>query len=48
MIHFLSANEGNDSDTPRRECNYRELSGGNDCAERARPELRTDVLARIF
>jgi hypothetical protein len=43
-----SANEGNDSDTPRRECDDRVLSGEDECAARAWPELRTHVVARIF
>jgi hypothetical protein len=47
-IHYPSANEGNDSDTPRRECDDRVSSGENECATTARPELRTNVVARIF
>jgi hypothetical protein len=43
-----SANEGNGSDTPRRECDDRVLSGGNECAARAWPELRTNVVAGIL
>jgi hypothetical protein len=45
---YLSANEGNDSDTPRRECDDRLLSGENARASRAWPELGTSVVARIF
>jgi hypothetical protein len=48
-IYHPSANEGKyDSDTPRRECDDRVLSGENECAEMAWPELRTNVMAHIF
>jgi hypothetical protein len=42
------SNEGNVSSTPRHECDDRVLSGENECAARAWPELRTNVVARIF
>jgi hypothetical protein len=46
--YYRSANEGNVSDTPRLECADRVLSELNECAARAWPKIRTNVVARIF
>jgi hypothetical protein len=47
-MHCPSDNEGNVSDTPRRECNDRVLSEWKEGATMARPEVRTNVLGWQF